>query len=64
LARVRFWSTGALISIGGSCSADAVCCAWAPALASESRGTRKLDASKRWRRLAAVMTEDMVQASV
>src|ERR1700716_2575880 len=51
--RGRFWSSGGLTSIGGKRSADAVCWAWAPELSSASRGTRKLDANQRWRRLAA-----------
>ena len=65
LARVRFWSTGGLTSIGGNWSADAVCCARAPELARNSRGTRKLDASNNWRRcLATEVAEDMGETSV
>src|SRR5664279_4966266 len=66
-ARVRFWSPGGLTSIGGSCSADAVCWARAVEMLRQRTGKRKAEASRQMRlrrRFAVAMVADMVMASV
>src|SRR6202158_3393717 len=62
LARVRLALPGGLISIGGSCSGEADCCALAAEIPKAKTGTRKLEANRQVRRRdAARMVADMVR---
>ena len=65
LARVRFGSVGGVTSIGGNCSAMRFAARCAPEMPSESDEHKETgEPAESAAPLAAVMVEDMVQASV